>query len=299
MTTRRLAMAVTALILCAASVVGACGNGSTPGQSAEATSSSGRNSTTSSVQATTNAAATASTAAPSAPPASAPAPSAGCLSDVDATALLQSEGKPDDYRAMTASNIDCRDDWAMGEINDDKDDSPGTILFRRNADEWRFLYAAWSVRAVCDVAFQEAAPEWIRESLVCWSKPDYVSEGGTGEPRWAFRSPSRNITCNLDESFATCSVGNASWDLPEPPDECLDGDGNLTSDWGSHVQFMDDQPAALICRGDAPTEGPVLPYGHSVEIGPVSCRSEQDGVTCTNSETRHGFKVNRASYDVF
>lgn len=296
-------MAVTALILGAAVFVGACGNGSNPTQRAEATSSiQGRDSTTSPVQATTSSTATVSTAAPSTPPASAPTssvPAAGCLSDVDATALLQSEGKPDDYRAMTASDIGCRDDWAMGEINDDKDDSPGTILFRRTSGEWRFLYAAWSIRAVCDVAFQEAAPEWIRESLVCWSKPDYVREGGSGEPRGAFRTPSRNIMCNLDKTFATCSVGNASWDLPEPPDECVDQDGNLMLDWGAHVQFMDGQPAALICRGDAPAEGPVLPYGHSVEIGPVSCRSEEDGVTCTNSDTGHGFKVNRASYDVF
>lgn len=288
--------------------MGACGDPSTTERSADvaartSTTVGGRTSTTSSatsIPAPTGEAPTKPDPTDASPPpveVTAPrAEAAGaCLNDLDATALLQSEGKPDSYRTMAVTNLDCRDDWALGDIDDGMDEGPGIILFRRTSGDWRFLYGAWSPRAVCDVAVQEAAPEWVRDAMECWAEPNNVVDRGDGSSSAAFRTPSGNIMCNLMESRAECVVLDNSWDLPAPPAECV----NQDIEFGSFVLFRDGMPAELSCRGDAPAEGPVLSYGRSVELGSVACRSEEDGVTCTDSATGHGFKVNRASYDLY
>jgi hypothetical protein len=44
---------------------------------------------------------------------------------------------------------------------------------------------------------------------------------------------------------------------------------------------------------------PVLAYGNAVRFDGVVCVSRESGMRCENSQTRHGFNVARASYDLF
>jgi hypothetical protein len=59
--------------------------------------------------------------------------------------------------------------------------------------------------------------------------------------------------------------------------------------------------AEFVCAGDTalnPT-GPVVPYGTDSQVGHFVCASREAGVTCTNSETGHGFFVARDRYRIF
>jgi hypothetical protein len=44
---------------------------------------------------------------------------------------------------------------------------------------------------------------------------------------------------------------------------------------------------------------PVLPYGRAVSFGGILCDSQETGVRCVNRATGHGFRVARASFDLF
>lgn len=107
----------------------------------------------------------------------------------------------------------------------------------------------------------------------------------------SFHSPSNNIQCSLDEEQARCDVYENTWTLPPPPECAAD------IDWGDSVVVYRNEPATLLCHGDATNSGPELSYGTSVTVGVFTCRSETDGVTCNNSLSGHGFKVSRGSYD--
>jgi len=43
----------------------------------------------------------------------------------------------------------------------------------------------------------------------------------------------------------------------------------------------------------------VLEYRQAVSYGGVVCDSQETGVRCVNRATGHGFRVARASYDLF
>ena len=59
-------------------------------------------------------------------------------------------------------------------------------------------------------------------------------------------------------------------------------------------------PAARLCHGDTVMDGslPVLGYGEVWQRGGFTCKSEQAGVTCFNTD-RRGFSLARAKQEVF
>ena len=89
---------------------------------------------------------------------------------------------------------------------------------------------------------------------------------------------------------ADCMVNPNSWKLPPRPKWC-------DYDWGASVEVT--TKAHLTCRGDANNPGSVLAYGRSTQRGNFVCLSERSGMTCVNKKNGHGFKVNRASYQLF
>ncbi|CCM63856.1 MULTISPECIES: DUF6636 domain-containing protein [Candidatus Neomicrothrix] len=105
----------------------------------------------------------------------------------------------------------------------------------------------------------------------------------------AFQSPSGRITCQMYDG-ADCMVNPNSWKLPPRPKWC-------DYDWGASVEVT--TKAHLTCRGDANNPGSVLAYGRSTQRGNFVCLSERSGMTCVNKKNGHGFKVNRASYQLF
>jgi hypothetical protein len=47
-----------------------------------------------------------------------------------------------------------------------------------------------------------------------------------------------------------------------------------------------------------PSSSPVLNYRQTHSLGVITCDSETSGVTCTNSNSGHFFRLSRESYDV-
>jgi len=47
-----------------------------------------------------------------------------------------------------------------------------------------------------------------------------------------------------------------------------------------------------------PLPWPTLNYGQTRSLGVISCDSEASGITCTNANNGHFFRVSRESYDV-
>lgn len=115
--------------------------------------------------------------------------------------------------------------------------------------------------------------------------------------RWDhFRSPSGNITCLIatgDDGVPSvrCDLGESS--IREQHD-C-----NGTGDWGHAVVLDRGRPAAMRCVSDtvADPSVPVLRYGATTAVGPISCTSSEAGMYCSD-DTGHGFRLAKASYEV-
>jgi hypothetical protein len=125
-----------------------------------------------------------------------------------------------------------------------------------------------------------------------------VTPFGADGPR--FTTPSRNISCRLTDTSSTsdgearCDVAQQSWPLPPKPADC-------TGSWGGSVTVSGPEPARLNCIGDTVADAGlrVLEYGQALSYGGIVCDSRETGVRCVNRATGHGFRVARASYDLF
>ena len=112
----------------------------------------------------------------------------------------------------------------------------------------------------------------------------------------SFRSPSGNIGCSLSDdagsSGARCDIGEHTWSSPPRPADC-------ELDYGSGLSISDGL-ADFTCAGDTVLgSGHVLAYKASIRFGAFVCDSDESGVTCSNTSTKHGFFLSRATYRVF
>jgi hypothetical protein len=102
-----------------------------------------------------------------------------------------------------------------------------------------------------------------------------VSTAASAEAR-VFHAPSGNVTCEVHGAGARCSVAsnNQTFVLPEGGPAYIES--GLTLSAGS---------------------GPLAEYGTSVGDGSVRCviplQSEPKGITCSSSESGHGFEASR------
>jgi hypothetical protein len=119
-----------------------------------------------------------------------------------------------------------------------------------------------------------------------------------------FRSPSNNIHCQsfeLPSDNGGAKVRTVRCDIREisnrPPPRPRDCD----LEWGQAFELGTDQrPAERLCYGDTVQDPklPALAYGQTWESSGLRCRSEPNGVTCTNAQG-HGFELSRGSQRVF
>jgi hypothetical protein len=119
-----------------------------------------------------------------------------------------------------------------------------------------------------------------------------------------FRSPSGNINCigapsGRQPAFVECLVRQSAWRASPPRPLGCD------LDWEPHNLSLSNRHVGLgACRGDV---GPrcfgdcaSLPYGRSLTIGPIRCRSAADGVTCRDVRGTHaGFRIAREGYVIW
>jgi hypothetical protein len=95
----------------------------------------------------------------------------------------------------------------------------------------------------------------------------------------AFLSPSRNISCEIDvrQNYNMPDVTYCQSNSP-PQSVHMSADGTVTPCTGEG------------CVGNPGIGTPILAYGQSASLGPFTCVSQTDGVTCTVA-SGHGFTI--------
>ncbi len=99
---------------------------------------------------------------------------------------------------------------------------------------------------------------------------------GTLAPQTAtsteFLSPSKNISCEIDNSFGPSALTQTLCLTVKPARSVvLKTDGSLVACVGQQ------------CLSNAGLNTPTLAYGQSIALGPFRCASAKSGVTCTLS----------------
>ena len=85
-----------------------------------------------------------------------------------------------------------------------------------------------------------------------------------------FYSPSKNISCEIDNNFGTSATTSALCLTISPPKSVtLKTDSSLTECTGVN------------CLSNAGTNTPTLAYGQSITLGPFTCASSTAGIKCT------------------
>jgi len=128
-------------------------------------------------------------------------------------------------------------------------------------------------------------------SLLTLAAPAHAQSGPAG-----FQSPSKNIACRYfdhdKQNILRCDI-SAMETKPRRPADC-------DLDYGGAFEMNAKGPAARICHGDTVMDNslPVLAYGEVWQRGGFTCKSEQTGFTCFNTD-RRGFSLARAKQEVF
>jgi hypothetical protein len=111
-----------------------------------------------------------------------------------------------------------------------------------------------------------------------------------------FQSPSKNIACLVfpdgKQNSMRCDI-SAMDTKPKRPADC-------DLEYGQAFMMSSKGTAERICYGDVLTDKPLplLAYGDVWQRGGFTCKAEQTGVTCFNTD-RHGFSLARAKQELF
>jgi len=121
-----------------------------------------------------------------------------------------------------------------------------------------------------------------------------------------FLSPSGNINCSMSlqsdfvlngvkqtgSNYVQCELSDYTWQLPQ---DCPSGVVGVA------FRSDDTAPPRAGCwkfPNQTPLPWPTLDYGQKRTVGAITCDSEPSGVTCTNTNTGHFFRVSRESYQL-
>jgi hypothetical protein len=119
-----------------------------------------------------------------------------------------------------------------------------------------------------------------------------------------FVSPSGNIACSIysDGTGVNCELRDHTWVVPAS----VDGPYGRACDFsfgGLEFYVSKGKPANLGCyegvsKFNEPGFDKTLDYGQTISSGKITCGSAPSGVTCTDTETGHFFRVARESYQL-
>jgi hypothetical protein len=108
-----------------------------------------------------------------------------------------------------------------------------------------------------------------------------------------FISPTGNVACTIDHSWARCDIIDHDWSPPARPADC-------ELDYGGGIHITPGTPAEFVCASDTVFgSDDVLPYGESITAGVLRCDSADSGITCRDTKTGHGFSIARQAYQLF
>jgi hypothetical protein len=113
----------------------------------------------------------------------------------------------------------------------------------------------------------------------------------------SFRSPTGNLGCEMytfGSGGARCDIANRTWSAPPRPSSC-------PLDYGQGLEVNGSGRGRFTCAGDTALnpKGTPLPYGEASKVGSFLCISATTGMTCTNTNSRHGFFISIGSYRIF
>lgn len=108
-----------------------------------------------------------------------------------------------------------------------------------------------------------------------------------------FQTPTGNIACDATDGIR-CDIQERTWMPPPKPATC-------ELDWGNGFAILPDGTPTGVCAGDTVLDRslPKLAYGEASRVGPITCTSRIDGLTCTHDRTRRGFFLSKGSYRLF
>src|SRR5262249_48796116 len=107
-----------------------------------------------------------------------------------------------------------------------------------------------------------------------------------------FQSPSGNIVCAMIrfdvKAYASCEIGGPNWVAPPRPAVCEGA-------WGNRIELSQDSAPQFVCGSDSLRGGDIatLNYGSTWPVNPITCDSEINGITCTDTGTGHFFRISR------
>jgi hypothetical protein len=112
----------------------------------------------------------------------------------------------------------------------------------------------------------------------------------------SFRSPSGNIGCIIVDGGARCDISKRNWSPPPRPASC-----STVVDFGQGLAVNPSGRGRFVCAGDTTRDPQATPlaYGEDSTVGSVTCASRTEGITCTNTNTRHGFFIAVQGYRIF
>ncbi len=134
----------------------------------------------------------------------------------------------------------------------------------------------------------------LREAGKAANRPSPAPEPGPTLSYGSFQTPSGNIACNLEGAVARCDIKEKSWNPGPRPSDC-------PVDWGGGLQVGGSGKGEVVCAGDTVMnpDAPILQYGEQTQVGDFLCASEEDGVSCVQTASNHGFRISRQSEDRF
>lgn len=112
-----------------------------------------------------------------------------------------------------------------------------------------------------------------------------------------FQTPSGNIACAIgpmpQTAFAGCEIRERVFSLPPRPEPCMGA-------WGKRFNLHQGAAAQMVCNSDTILAAtyPVLEYGQSRSFNPITCESQETGITCTDTRSGHFFRLSRDSYEL-
>ena len=90
---------------------------------------------------------------------------------------------------------------------------------------------------------------------------------------------------------ARCDISSHTYKAPAKPAGC-------PADWGDAIEVA--RRAGFVCHGDTTLGAKyVLKYGHQVRFDNLVCISRRGGIVCRNVDSGHGFRISKASYQLW
>ena len=119
-----------------------------------------------------------------------------------------------------------------------------------------------------------------------------ATDRATSDTALSFASPTGNIACTMSPDGVTCTIANIRYTVPAS-EGCTGTTGHvvvLTTADGVTTPCVDG-PGPAVASADTPA----LDYGRAQTVGPYTCTSASNGMSCVVDATGVGFRVATAA----